>query len=649
MLKNTGRGEKMIGELLGNRYEIIEKIGGGGMALVYKAKCRLLNRFVAVKILRSELIEDEEFVGRFNVEAQAAASLSHPNIVSVYDVGQQHGIYYIVMEYINGSTLKEIITGNGPLFWKDALNVAMQICSALEHAHKNRVIHRDIKPHNIMITEDKRAKVTDFGIARAVSSSTVNLGGNTIGSVHYFSPEQARGGYTDERSDIYSLGIVMYEMITGKVPFDGESPVAIAMKHIQELPIPPGDINTDVPGVIQSIILKAISKEQGNRYASAAEMLGDINKAFKTPDEDFVETENIDDSPTQKIPIINNIDDGSEIMVKKRAGRKKKVKKEDRIAVIAAIITSFIIIGGISYASYHVYKDYAAKRAPKEAPVPNLLGKDLESVKTAYSEQGFNIVEFKQVYDDEHEKGQIVSQEPGADKMVVIPSDIEVTVSMGAEMVKVPLLKNWEYREAEIELEAKGLKPDVRYDSHDRVPEGCVIRHVPESQVEVKKGEFVQLYVSTGPEITMVTMQDLTGKTAEEAKQIIQQLGLVPGEVESRSSDRPKNEVIEQSVAEGQEVEEKTKVDLVVSEGKADESRTQTISIHLPQDKEQVKVKIVADDGSGKKVVYEKVHQKEESPLEIEMSGKGNVPVQLYFDDSDTPVYEDTLEFGGVE
>ena len=246
----------MTGKILGNRYELIKKIGAGGMAIVYKAKCRLLNRMVAIKILRNELIEDQEFVSRFNIESQAAASLSHSNIVSIYDVGRQDDIHYIVMEYIDGETLKDCIVRNGALNWKDAVNYAIQICSALEHAHRKQIVHRDIKPHNIMVTKEGVLKVTDFGVARAVTSSTLTLDGNTIGSVHYFSPEQARGGYTDEKSDLYSLGVVLYEMVTGKLPFESDTPVSIALKHLQEKPREPMELEPGIPTGLNNIIIK---------------------------------------------------------------------------------------------------------------------------------------------------------------------------------------------------------------------------------------------------------------------------------------------------------------------------------------------------------------------------------------------------------
>ena len=256
------------------------------MAVVYKAKCLLLNRFVAVKILRSEFTDDEEFVKRFRVEAQAAASLNHPNIVSIFDVGKQDDIQYIVMEMIDGITLKEYIAGKGALPWREAVSIAIQICSAIEHAHRNFIVHRDIKPHNIMITNEGIAKVTDFGIARAVTSATITMVGSTIGSVHYFSPEQARGGFIDEKSDLYSLGITIYEMVTGKVPFDGESPVAIALKHIQEKPQKPIDVKPSIPKGVNDLIVKAMKKDQNLRYQTASEMLADLQRVLSEPNDE---------------------------------------------------------------------------------------------------------------------------------------------------------------------------------------------------------------------------------------------------------------------------------------------------------------------------------------------------------------------------
>ena len=296
------------GKVIGNRYEIIKKIGVGGMATVYKAKCNILKRYVAVKVLRDEFTTDEEFIKRFNTEAQAAASLTHPNIVSIYDVGHEDNIYYIVMELVQGKTLKDIINEDGALPWKWALNVSIQVASALEMAHKNNIVHRDIKPHNIIITEDGIAKVTDFGIAKAVSNSTITAFGTTIGSVHYFSPEHARGGYTDAKSDLYSLGVVMYEMLTGRVPFDADTPVSVALKHMQEKPVEPMKLNPTIPYAVNKIIMKAMEKDPNERYQSATEMLKDLSLALKNPDGDFVKEKNFENEYTQRITTLNDED-----------------------------------------------------------------------------------------------------------------------------------------------------------------------------------------------------------------------------------------------------------------------------------------------------------------------------------------------------
>ena len=285
--------DNMIGRVLGNRYELVEKIGGGGMAIVYKAKCKLLNRFVAVKILRTDSDMTEDFIKRFKVEAQAAGSLSHPNIVSIYDVGNEAELNYIVMEYVEGYTLKEVIAQSGKLTWRATVKIASQICAGLEHAHKNHIIHRDIKSQNILVNEELVAKVTDFGIARASTNSTITMTGNTIGSVHYFSPEQAKGQHTDEKSDIYSLGIVMYEMVTGRLPFDADTPVSVALKQIQEIPIAPIQYDKEMPIAVNDIIIKALQKEPRLRYQSATEMLKDLQAVLENPQSTVVMDKNI--------------------------------------------------------------------------------------------------------------------------------------------------------------------------------------------------------------------------------------------------------------------------------------------------------------------------------------------------------------------
>ena len=336
----------LIGKIVGNRYEIISEAGTGGMATVYKAKDRVLNRNVAVKVLKDEYTTDQDFIKRFNSEAQSAAALSHPNIVSIYDVGheEENNLYYIVMELIKGKTLKEIINKDGSISWKWAVNIAIQIASALEEAHKHGIIHRDIKPHNIIITEDGTAKVTDFGIAKAVSNSTITAFGTTIGSVHYFSPEQAKGGITDARSDLYSLGVVMYEMLTGKVPFDADTPVSVALMHMQEKPKEPIELNSDIPMAVNKIVVKAMRKEPVERYQTASEMLADLSEALKDPNGDFVVIENKDGEYTRVIQAVK-IDKKGETVKTKESFFKKHPKMKILLFILGLIVLFFLVFG----------------------------------------------------------------------------------------------------------------------------------------------------------------------------------------------------------------------------------------------------------------------------------------------------------------
>ena len=368
------------GRVIGNRYEIINRIGNGGMATVYKAKDLTLNRFVAVKVLREEFTTDVEFIKRFNIEAQSAASLAHPNIVSIFDVGQEDNIYYIVMELIQGKTLKQIIAESGILPWKWSVNIAIQIASALEAAHKNNIVHRDIKPHNIIITEDGVAKVTDFGIAKAVSNSTITAFGTTIGSVHYFSPEHARGGYTDAKSDLYSLGIVMYEMLTGRVPFDADTPVSIALKHMQEKPVEPIKLNPSIPLAVNQIIMKAMRKDPNERYQSATEMLRDLNAALKNPEGNFVENENIDMNRTQVMGTITDdmLEKNKKVEEHKKQSKLKQYFEKHPKMKIVMLVAIFILVFVVTL---FVTKFAMDAGTIKNVEIPELVGLTEDEVK----------------------------------------------------------------------------------------------------------------------------------------------------------------------------------------------------------------------------------------------------------------------------
>jgi serine/threonine protein kinase len=556
----------MEGKILGNRYELLEKVGGGGMALVYRARCTLLNRDVAVKILRPEFINDEEFVKRFRVEAQAAASLSHPNIVSIYDVGQEDDIHYIVMEYIDGITLKEYIEKKGALHWEEAINIAIQICSAIEQAHRKNIIHRDIKPHNIMLTRDGIAKVTDFGIARAVSSSTITVVGSTIGSVHYFSPEQARGGYIDEKSDLYSLGIALYEMVTGKVPFTGESPVTVALKHIQDEPMPAIGSNSELPQGVNDIIMKAIKKDKNKRYQSASEMLSDLFRVLKEPEGGFVQnTDETEDFPTKKIQAINSdmLTEKGESQIKgKSSGKRKDGKGKEKIAIWMAIITSLAIIATFAYVGYKVF--FPSFTNETDFIIDSYRGRNIIEVKDELENSGIR-VEVTRVYHENVPKDEIISQDIIAGQKIKLDNfnTIVFEVSDGPERIIIPDLKTEDYRSAEAHLKNMKLKVRIEEEYNETVANNLVIRTEPKANEEVKPGTIVIVYRSIGPEVKPVIVPTIEGMTRKEAQEYLIRMNLSVGKIlpEGVVSDVAK--IVKQFPLPGTEVTEGTPVDMI--------------------------------------------------------------------------------------
>jgi len=503
------------GRLLGNRYEILEQVGNGGMATVYKAKCHVLNRFVAVKVLREEFTTDEEFVKRFNTEAQAAASLTHPNIVSVYDVGSEGDLHYIVMELIKGKTLKEIIKEDGAISWKWSVNVAIQIASALETAHKNHIIHRDIKPHNIIITEDGIAKVTDFGIAKAVSNSTITAFGSTIGSVHYFSPEHARGGFTDPKSDLYSLGVVLYEMVTGKLPFNADTAVSVALKHMQETPKEPIELNPEIPKSINDIIMKAMQKDINLRYQTATEMLKDLSRAAKNPTGDFVVMEKQEnDFPTQRL---STIYDKSEVREdKKKVGFMKKHK------ILLITIGAILLFALTIFATSMLLNAFEKK----DVQIPNLVGKEQTQAKSEADGSKLIFEIIGEEFSKEVPAGCIISQDPPYAENFAVKegSTITVVISKGRNLVEVPKVVGKKVDEAITELETLGLKVTVEEEYNKKVQTGYVIEQSVEAKTEIDAGETVVIKVSKG--IETVIVPNLIGKTEDVAKDMITESGL---------------------------------------------------------------------------------------------------------------------------
>lgn len=563
----------MIGKVLGNRYEVLEKIGGGGMALVYKGKCQLLNRFVGIKILRPEFIEDKDLVNKFKRESQAAASLSHPNIVNVYDVGQYEETYYIVMELVEGITLKEYIQEKGKLSEEEGLQIGKQVAKALKHAHSNSIIHRDIKPHNILIQRDEdgriTAKVTDFGIALATTSSTLTNTGSIVGSVHYLSPEQGRGGYVDEKSDLYSLGITLYEMVTGRVPFNAKTPIAIALKHSQQKPEKPSTYNSSISPGFESLILKLLEKEQSMRYQNAELVIQDFNnlqEETKDP-KGLLASVNPQDSPTQ---ILGKEGDKSYSTKVKRSPRgsgngknDQKPNKKPMIAIL--VILGLIGILGITLGAFYVQGIFGG---PDEVEMPELVGLELEEAIEIIEANNLEY-EIEETHDSEVPENTVISQSPSGGISVREGSTVDLRISIGPDVALVPNLIHERRVDVALILEEAGLTSgEVTYEESD-FPEGVIIDQSPGFRSEVPSGSAVDYTVSEGrPE----TMPDLSGLTRIEAERIIRQTGLIPGDItEEFSEEVPEGRVISQSIDSGETVESDETVDLVLSLGEEPE------------------------------------------------------------------------------
>ena len=565
------------GKLLGNRYEIIEKIGNGGMATVYKATDKVLKRNVAVKILRDEFTTDDEFIKRFEVEAQSAARLTHPNIVSIYDVGVDGNLYYIVMELIQGKTLKEIIIKEkGPLPWKWSINVSIQIASALEMAHRNNIIHRDIKPHNIIITEDGVAKVTDFGIAKAVSNSTITAFGTTIGSVHYFSPEHARGGFTDAKSDLYSLGVVMYEMVTGRVPFDADTPVSVALKHMQEEPVEPIELNPNLPIAVNKIIMRALQKDTTLRYQTASEMLVDLKKSLKDPEGDFVEELEYD--PTARTQVIDTNAYRDNKQTKNSSGKKDGkfktfVKTHKGLSIFIGLLLLFVLSLGGTMLVLNLTN-------PPEVAMPNVVGlskeeaqKEIENVKLKFEIE-------KEEYNKDVPEGFIISQDPTyMEKFNKVKqgSTVKVVVSKGEEKTTVPKVVGMEKDKAVKALEDAKLKVEIVEESSKKVQEGYVISQETSPDTEAFAGDTIKIHVSTGVE--KATVPDVIGKSQADAKKTLEAQGFVVSVTTSEDSSKENGIVLKQSLDSGKTVEKGSTVTITVNSYEA--SKTMSVNINV--------------------------------------------------------------------
>lgn len=550
--------------VLGNRYNLIQKIGEGGMALVYKAKDQLLNRYVAVKILRPEFTTDEEFINKFKRESLAAASLSHPNIVGIFDVGEQEGIYYIVMEYVCGSTLKEYIKECGRVNYREALNITNQIANALDHAHKNGVVHRDIKPHNILVTGEKIIKVTDFGIARASNSSTIINTGSVMGSVHYFSPEQARGNFTDHRTDIYSLGVVLYEMLTGSLPYDAESPVTVALKHIQEDFVQPTTVVNTVPEAINDIVVKAMEKDMAKRYQSIKELIDDIEVARTNPYQKIIRNEE-GSQMTQKIPVD---------MIDKALNNSQKVKKKKgkKIAIILTIV--FLVVAGLVAGALYSYNKYFIV---KDVNVPLLVGLQEDQAKKLLQEKKLTGVEGEKQSSNQP-AGVVLRVSPEENSIVKENSVVTLVVSSGAEKVTIPDLSNKSESDAELLLSSsKLIKGTVEHRNNDNIPKDQIISQDPAAGEQADAGSAVNIIISDGPLIKMLTVPELIGKTEAEAVQALIDANIKLGKINYDKNDNFIDDVvINQSALGDSQIPADQTIDITVNKTSPPASNGQT-------------------------------------------------------------------------
>ena len=561
----------MSNRLLKGRYELIEKIGEGGMAIVYKGKDRFLNRYVAIKILRPEFIKDEKFIENFRKESQAAAGLSHPNIVNVYDVGEEGNIHFIVMELIDGKSLSQVIEEEGRLDYKEAISITKQVASALSLAHSNQIIHRDVKPHNILITSSGTAKLADFGIAMAVSKESIAEGKEKImGSVHYFSPEQARGAYVDERSDIYSLGIVLYEMLTGKVPFDGDNPISIALMHIND-EIPP--VSKEVAGIppqLEKIIEKATDKYQTNRYASADEMIEDLDNI------DFItkvmgssvfadkgESKKADGDDAESY--YRAIEENRNSEVKK----KKKPVNKTKIFIIAAAVV-IVIAGVIGFGAMMGWFSGSSD----EIKVPAFAGKTLEEAQAEAEELGLKIEEGDEVYSPDQEKGLITSQSPSAGSMVSEGRVITVNISLGKKDGVVPRIIDMDYKAAEEYLQSFGFELGIVKTVTSTKPEGVIVSQSIDAGTTADSGTKIDVEISDGKGKEMVQVPSVVGKDVDTAKSELDKAGFkISGISYEENASYQKNLVIRitdesgKEVSAGSELEEGSNINIIVSKG----------------------------------------------------------------------------------
>ena len=600
----------MIGRVLAGRYKIIDTLGGGGMALVYKGQDLLLNRYVTIKILRPEFTSDAEFIERFNREAKALASLSHPNIVNIYDVGQENSTYFLVMEYVEGKNLKEIIKEK-TLSLREGVRIVLQMALALGHAHQHGIIHRDVKPQNIIITPEGIAKLTDFGIAGNINSSTINNSKEIMGSVHYLSPEQAKGESLTFSSDLYSLGVVFYELVAKRLPFTGDSPIAVALKQINDLPQPPSFFNKKVPTEIDRIILKLLNKKPEQRYNSAYELIAAL-KRLELPEEDNLE------------------DNTMTIILDKKQLSKVNGKKKLKPAGVAAIIVFVVLLLG--FGSYFLYNYLNVK----EATLPDVRGMGVIEAKQKLYDLGFKNVNITSTYHDTVPKDKVISMDPMPGERVKIVRPIYLTVSKGKELVLVPDVREKNLEEAKVVLENAGLVLGELEEIYDEQrPAGTILEQEPEPNSEIEKGSKVNLILSKGAKPAWISVPNLQGLQIEEARKILQKAKLELDDriTQSDSTDFFAGQIISQKPSAGSLVEEGSKIKVNISRGPGPVRKSVLVTVEIPNDGQKHAIKIVVKDVRiSEDIVYANNSEDPGTILQKEVYYYGRGKIKVYLD-----------------
>ena len=628
---------KIKDTLLDNRYRILSKIGVGGMADVYKGEDTLLGRPVAIKILHANFASDDEFVSRFKREAQAAGKLNHPNIVNMYDVGYDQDMHYIIMEYVDGETLKEYITRHHRLSIDEAVKITISIGEGLEHAHAMGIVHCDIKPHNVIITNTGRVKVTDFGIARAMNSTNTVMYTNSImGSAHYLSPEQASGKSVDGNTDIYSLGVVLYEMLTGKVPFEGDTPIAVALKHVREKVIPPTRYNPSIPPLLESVVLKALAKNPADRFESISEMMGDLRlsqgftmgKTQRHEPYDFA---------TQMIPAVDpdTLDDFSDI----DDTTPKEVQKKSMLSKIASIPQKYIVLSAaviFLIAFLGAFLSYGNFWSNTTVDVPNVVGKQVSVAKNILEDKHLR-VSTSEVTNTDVPAGQVISQSPGSGEKVKEQRTIHLVVSKGVGDITVPDLSGMTVEQARQRLKDLGLVVGkITQGSVDGKPDNTIVAQSPSGDSKVSKGTTVDLVVNK-PQTKKVKMPDVVGMTLKDARQVLgsNNIGVnqISGSVDEKAI------VTEQSVKAGEEVNEGSSLNLATelkdSKKKEDSKQSSsnrtkgTVDVTVPSGSKNQELKIVVKDDEGSTVIYDDTNKPGDRIVK-NVSGVGNVRIEVY-------------------